>query len=140
LGDLFYTQTSDSPRLDLQYIYDIGSWWSHTIAISETQNTIDTAVLMCLYLGTVLACPADNIGGVNEYKKLHHQLMNNSDPSRDDWGEMFCVEVRSQRNMEGLSIRFCSVSSTTGLHCLKDCIGSCLGDASNIDKRFKPIM
>ncbi len=37
LGDIFYNQDSQT-CFDLEYIFDIGSWWSHTISIDEVDN------------------------------------------------------------------------------------------------------
>jgi len=64
LGDMFYSQNSDS-QLDLQYVYDIGDWWSHTIEVSEARDSGSTAAAELLSgKGT---CPADNTGGIHEY-------------------------------------------------------------------------
>lgn len=110
LGDLFYSKKSSS--CFLQYVQDLGCWWSHTIQItvpSENPNEVGGAAVLISGAG---ACPPDDSEGILGYSQKMMKLVNHPgndqgiDPASSDWWDIVNTEWRAKPNKLDLSRPF----------------------------------
>ena len=113
LGQLFALKDSTSKdKLLLQWVHDIGDWWSHSISVTkhEEEGPADATVAHLLS-GTGGSIP-ENIGGIQKFYLLMLRLTGkfplgrkerkgnkcNADPSSEEWRELFNNSFRSKPN------------------------------------------
>ena len=100
LGDVFFSKHKEVCYL--QYAYDFGAWWSHTIEIRpHTGHVEDDAPPACLLHGN-MSCPPDDIQGIYELAGKAKQLagvgLGGLDPSKAEWWELLHKDWRSKPN------------------------------------------
>jgi hypothetical protein len=113
LGDLFYSNKTGA--CTLQWVHDLGDWWSHTIELSEDSSKQLAETSAAVLLAGSGACPPDGAGGVVQYcrnvLKLTGTLEGGSgaehgagplDPSNPEWWTIINDELRGKGNSRGL--------------------------------------
>jgi hypothetical protein len=65
LGDLFYSSKDDA--CTLQWVHDLGDWWSHTIEVFEDLSKQQAETSAAVLLSGSGACPPEGAGGVVQY-------------------------------------------------------------------------
>jgi hypothetical protein len=73
-------------RSNLDYEYDFGDDWGHTITLVDAVDPIEgEAVVACL--GVERACPPEDCGGIWGYVEMLESLANPEDPERESYLE-----------------------------------------------------
>lgn len=65
LGDLVFDAPEEGYHYDLQYVYDFGCWWTHTIRVEPCDPP--EAGLVAKLVSGKFACPPEDAGGVNAF-------------------------------------------------------------------------
>lgn len=113
LGQLFVFNESDDGNLYIQYVHDLGEWWSHSITVSKIdENDLpDNANHVAHLIGGQGGTIPDDVGGIMNYIRLMGQLTgqlgvecdnhtDTVDPSSKHWWKLLNSEVRSKPNMQ----------------------------------------
>jgi len=126
LGDLIFDSASSCEEFDLQYVYDFGDWWSHTIEFEPFTGEIpaEGSTTAAILLSGRGVCPAEDTHGPILYSEKVQQLCgwtpietttqatNSStklvDPSDSEWWEFVAQEWRGKNNtpLVGNPLRF----------------------------------
>lgn len=116
LGQLFALDDKVEGTLLLQYVYDIGDWWSHSICVTKFDETDDLdvpndATVAHLLGGEGGSIPEDS-GGIHRYFELilklngqmvldpdeHNGKRSNINPSCEEWWSIFNSNFRQASN------------------------------------------
>lgn len=120
LGDLFAFDADATSWL--QYVYDFGDWWSHTIALSEAPSPPPAGTTVAYLESGVSSCPPEDSGAIGQYSSKLHKLsglstINSEDfydqhteseksvfvgPSQALWWKLLNSEVRGKSNTVSL--------------------------------------
>jgi hypothetical protein len=112
LGDLFYSSKNDTCML--QWVHDLGDWWSHTIDVSEDLSQQQAETSAAVLLSGSGACPPEGTGGVAQYCQTLLKLNGTTrvdgdqqgggylDPSSSSWWELVNDNLRGKENTRGL--------------------------------------
>lgn len=120
LGDLIDPEAGVAR---LQYVYDLGDWWSHSIYVSRASVPPPGGVTVAHLVSGSGACPPEDCGGPHRYYETIAKLtgdiffnksgLNNAqvldriegsvDPSREPWWQLLNEEIRSKPNGAKLS-------------------------------------
>lgn len=111
IGQLYASEDTDV--VTLQYVHDLGDYYSHQITISKYDGQKPDSNVACLVQGEGLGVPEDS-GGLMGYcetmrgltGKMPIEIDENShekafvDPSSEHWWRYFNAEVRNKYNMQ----------------------------------------
>eukprot|EP00986_Skeletonema_menzelii_P008040 scaffold3268_cov171-Skeletonema_menzelii.AAC.2 len=112
IGQLFASEDTDI--VTLQYIHDLGDWYSHQIKISKYDGqSLKDSTVACLVRGEGLRVPEDS-GGLMSYCEIMRKITGRMaieidedshtkafvDPSSEHWWRYFNAEVRNKHNMQ----------------------------------------
>lgn len=110
LGDLVFSKTEKGLDYDLQYVYDFGCWWSHTIRAEPCDAPKDGGVAV-LVSGS-RHCPPEDTDGITRFCPLIAKLKGLSDggahtklacgPSSPKWWSLVYEELRGRTNTRGI--------------------------------------
>jgi hypothetical protein len=118
LDQLFaLSETVKDGRLFLQWVHDIGDWWSHSICVTKYEQdnsgiTVPANVTVAHLLGGEGGCIPEDIGGILKYQHVIRQLTgklaldqeirnastSNINPGCKEWWTLFNEEFRSKSN------------------------------------------
>jgi len=68
------------PSQSLQYEYDFGDGWRHTVTLEEIAHKDDGKDIVPLCIDGARNCPPDNCGGVGGYEEILKAIQNPDDP------------------------------------------------------------
>jgi hypothetical protein len=112
LGDLFYSNKNDT--CTLQWVHDLGDWWSHTIEVSEDMSKQEAATSAAVLLSGSGACPPEGTGGVVQYCQTLMKLNGATKVDGDQQGGGYldprfpqnggkCQRFHAEKKYEGLA-------------------------------------
>jgi hypothetical protein len=126
LGDLFAPDEFGESKL--QYVHDLGDWWSHTIVITREKAPVPEDASVAYLQSGSGCCPYEDCGGPDKYAQILVKLTGSAaiypqdvnegestdrsviegraDPSRELWWKFLNSEIRSKKNGAKLSNPF----------------------------------
>ena len=114
IGQLFSSDTdtntdtdtdTDTKTTSIQFVHDLGDWWSHTIQVSKFSGTVPPSATVAYLLSGRGGCPPEDTGGIRNYSLLMNKLTsrvpideNCADPSDESWWNLLNEEIRAKSN------------------------------------------
>lgn len=100
LGDLFFPKGKEVSHV--QYVHDLGAWWSHTIEIRRNKCTVPDGSPPAVLVSGKMACPPDDINGIHAFARKARRLAgldtDHLDPSKAEWWKDINSDWRSKLN------------------------------------------
>ena len=114
LGQLF--ALDDDDKMFLQYVTDLGCWWSHSICVTKYDESdgikVPSDATVAHLIGGEGGSIPEDIGGIQRYHELIHQLKgkipvnhkthkgikSHANPSTEQWWDLFNDVYRGKAN------------------------------------------